>query len=308
MEFQHTPVLLNEIIYFLPESAQVIIDFTLGGAGHATGLLEQNDQSFLYGIDRDEEALSTAKARLSKFSKRFRLIHSSFSQGAQTLLDEGVKADYVIADLGVSSFQLTSQKRGFSFKHDGPLDMRMNPKDPVSAADIVNTASEQDLFRMIKKYGEESFAKKIARNIVYTRKKNEFTSTSQLSDCIKEAVPKKFHFGRIHPATKTFQAIRIEVNRELEELDQLLKLSIDLLNPGGRMAIISFHSLEDRPIKQEFKRWESPCLCPKNIPHCICDLKPVAKRINRKMIMASEAEKQENFRSRSAKLRVVEKL
>ncbi|MBU3915933.1 16S rRNA (cytosine(1402)-N(4))-methyltransferase RsmH [bacterium] len=308
MNFQHTPVLFNEIISFLPKSAKVIIDFTLGGAGHSIAMLQHCGDSVLYGVDRDNEAITSASQNLSGYTDRIHLLHCSFSEAINTLKQDAVSADFILADLGVSSHQLDSGKRGFSFRQDGPLDMRMNPDDPTTAADIVNNASQEELTMIIKKYGEDRFAKKIAQNIVRYRRSKQFSTTLELSECIKDAVPKKFHFDRIHPATRTFQAIRMEVNRELEELNYLLEHSIDLLNTSGKMAVISFHSLEDRPVKQMFRKWEDPCQCPKSIPRCICGLKPIAKRVNRKMIMASDQEKAENFRSRSAKLRVMEKL
>ncbi|MCP4754228.1 MAG: 16S rRNA (cytosine(1402)-N(4))-methyltransferase RsmH [Proteobacteria bacterium] len=308
MDSYHTPVLLNEVVSFLPESAKIAVDFTLGGAGHAARLLRQNPELYLYGIDRDRDALTEAETRLSSFQDRFSLIHSSFSRAVKRLIDDGVNADFVLADLGVSSRQLNNLDRGFSFRQDGPLDMRMDMENPVTAAEIVNRASEQELVSIIGRYGEESFCRRIARNIVSFRKKKAFSTTKELADCVKDAIPRKFHFGKIHPATKTFQAIRIRVNNELEELQDLLEYALDLLNSGGRIAIISFHSLEDRPVKQTFRKWEQPCQCPKTIPLCVCGLKPVAEPLKRKMIRPSKSEMESNPRSRSAKLRVVEKL
>ncbi len=308
MNFQHTPVLFNEIVSFLPKSAKVIIDFTLGGAGHSIAMLQHCHDSVLYGIDRDIEAITSARQRLSDFEDRIHLLHCSFSEAIDTLQRDGIAADFILADLGVSSHQLDSGRRGFSFRQEGPLDMRMNPDDPTTAADVVNKASLDNLTKIIKRFGEDRFARKIAQNIVRRRIVKPFSTTLELSECVKDAVPKKFHFDRIHPATRTFQAIRMEVNSELEELHYLLENSIDLLNPSGKMAVISFHSLEDRPVKQMFRKWEDPCQCPKTIPHCICGLKPIAKRVNKKMIKATDQEKAENFRSRSAKLRVIEKL
>ncbi|MFH2129729.1 MAG: 16S rRNA (cytosine(1402)-N(4))-methyltransferase RsmH [bacterium] len=307
MDFYHAPVLLEEVHALLPDSAAVMIDFTLGGAGHAVRILTDFPKLVLWGVDRDNDALIAAKQKLLSFQDRVHLIHDRFSSASRFLIDNHVRADFILADLGVSSFQLDQKERGFSFRHDAPLDMRMDRDSPLTAFELVNNWSEQDLTAIIRQFGEEPFAKKIAQQIARQRSKKALLTTQQLSDCIREAVPKKFQFGRLHPATRTFQAIRIAVNNELDELKNLLTNAIELLTPGGRMAIISFHSLEDREVKKKFHAWEHPCQCPKDIPYCICGLKPVAKTLKPKLIQAGETEMELNPRSRSAKLRVTER-
>ena len=224
------------------------------------------------------------------------------------LFEKNIQADFILADLGVSSFQLDKGERGFSFRHDAPLDMRMNQENPLTADEVVNTWSEAELRDVIKQYGEETFARKIARQITISRKRKAILTTQQLSDCIREAVPKKFQYGRLHPATKTFQAIRIAVNHEMEELDGLLDNITPILKTNGRLAIISFHSLEDRQVKKKFQSWEYPCQCPKDIPYCVCGLKPIVKTLKPKLRQAGPDEVKNNPRSRSAKLRAIEKL
>ncbi len=308
MEFNHDPVLMEEVIGLLPESASIAIDFTMGGAGHAARILSECPQLFLWGVDQDKEAIAAAGQKLDNSRDRFQLIHDRFSNASRTLAEKNIEADFILADLGVSSFQLDDGERGFSFRKDASLDMRMNQDSQLTASEIINEWSEAELGKLIKRYGEETFARKIARQIVNDREKKAILTTQQLSDCIREAVPKKFQHGRLHPATKTFQAIRIAVNREIEELDELLENAIPILRPGGRLAIISFHSLEDRQVKKKFHSWEYPCQCPKNIPYCICGLKPVAKTLKPKLRQAGPDEMEKNPRSRSAKLRAIEKL
>ncbi|PCI29925.1 MAG: 16S rRNA (cytosine(1402)-N(4))-methyltransferase [SAR324 cluster bacterium] len=308
MNFEHISVLLDEVLEYCPENAESMIDCTLGGAGHSKALLQQVPGLYLHGVDRDEQALAAADKTLADFSGRYTLHHYSFAEGVRRLREQGVKVDYILADLGVSSHQIDQEDRGFSFRSDAPLDMRMNQQDDFSAADLVNETDEWELTRIIRVYGEETFAKRIARQIVKQRQEKPIETTWQLADCIRAAIPKKFQFGRLHPATKTFQALRIAVNHELEELDQLLENAIELLNFGGRLAIISFHSLEDRPVKKQFKKWADPCECSKNIPHCICGLKPKVKLLHSKIIKATPEEIERNPRSRSAKLRVIEKI
>ena len=308
MTFHHIPVLLQEIFSYIPENAKTVGDFTLGGAGHSSYFLEHRPDIFLYGIDQDADALNAANKRLSPYEGRYELIHNSFAGAAEGLLDTNVKFDFILADLGVSSYQLDTADRGFSFLREGPLDMRMNKAEDLTAAIVVNEYDEKALLRIIRAYGEESFARPIVKNIIRTRNKKPFTTTLELAECIKDAVPKKMHFKRIHPATKSFQAIRIEVNNELGQLESFLSSGLDLLNPGGRIAIISFHSLEDRPVKQFFKKQEFPCTCPSDFPICTCHRVATIKKLHRKIITATEEEKSENPRSRSAKLRIVEKL
>jgi 16S rRNA (cytosine1402-N4)-methyltransferase len=306
--FEHIPVLLNEVIGFLPATTRCMIDFTVGGANHAYAMLAANRQAFLYGIDRDQEALHASRGKLTEFDGRFSLIHGAFSSAIEVLRRNQVTADFILADLGVSSHQLTLAARGFSLRQEGPLDMRMDSTRLGTAADIVNSYEEKELSSIIKRYGEERFADRIAKGIVTARQKKPFATTLELTESIVRSIPMKFQFGNVHAATKTFQAIRIEVNREIEELNYLLANVLDLLNSKGRLAIISFHSLEDRPVKQMFKTWENPCTCPKEFPICTCGLKPLVKPITRKAIKAGETETAVNIRSRSAKLRVIEKL
>lgn len=308
MVFLHIPVLLEETISFLQPGVRTIIDFTIGGGNHALALLDNSDDAFLYGIDRDEEAIEESRIHLQAFEGRFELLHASFSSAIKILQERNIRADFILADLGVSSHQLSSDQRGFSFMHEGPLDMRMNAADELSAERIVNEYEESDLIRIIKAYGEEQFAARIARSIVKNRQGKPISTTTELTRCILEGIPKKFQFGKIHPATKTFQALRIEVNKEIDELIILLENALDLMNPRGRLAVISFHSLEDRPVKQAFKQWEDPCTCPKTIPVCVCGKKPLVKRVTRNAVKASRVETETNKRSRSARLRIIEKL
>lgn len=308
LEFYHAAVLMEEVITLLPDSALVAVDFTLGGAGHAARILSERKELFLWGVDRDRDALSAAADKLNDCRGRFELVHDRFSVASKTLAEKNIKADFVLADLGVSSFQLDEGERGFSFRKDAPLDMRMDQGSGLTASEIVNTWNEAELNSLIRRHGEEPFASKIARQIVRQREKKPILTTQQLSDCIREAVPKKFQFGKLHPATRTFQAIRIAVNQEIEELDELLENVHQILKPGGIVAIISFHSLEDRLVKKKFQEWDNPCQCPKNLPYCVCGLKPVAKTVKPKLIKAGAAELNSNPRSRSAKLRATKKL
>ncbi|MCP4295865.1 MAG: 16S rRNA (cytosine(1402)-N(4))-methyltransferase RsmH [Proteobacteria bacterium] len=308
MEFRHTPVLLEEIVNYLPEKAKVAIDLTLGGAGHSLGLLEKIPQLFLYAVDRDQDALKAGAGRFKQVSAEFDLYHCSFADATEKLISQGVKTDYIIADFGVSSHQIDQKERGFSFRADAPLDMRMDQREKITAATIVNNWERKELVRILRSFGEEPFASKISYLIVKKREVAPIRTTWELADIVRSAVPKKFQFGRLHPATKTFQALRIAVNQELEQIERMLKNALQLLNFGGRLAIISFHSLEDRIVKKVFKNWEQPCTCPKSIPICICGLKPEIKILHRKTITAGKEELEKNPRSRSARLRVMEKL
>lgn len=300
--------MLTEVLRLLPENASLAIDFTIGGGGHAARILSEHPDLFLWGIDRDCEALNTARQRLAHCSNRINLVCDRFGNTSRLLIEKDVTADFILADLGVSSYQLDAGKRGFSFRCDAPLDMRMDRQSSLTAADIVNSWSELELKSVIKQFGEEPFAGKIARRIVQQRENAAILTTQQLSDCIREAVPKKFQHGRLHPATRTFQALRIAINDELKELEALLENALQLLKPGGRLAVISFHSLEDRRVKERFHTWENPCQCPKDIPYCICGLKPAAKMVKPKLQRADPAEIERNPRARSAKLRSTEKL
>ncbi len=308
MEFRHTPVLLEEIVNYLPEKTKVAIDLTLGGAGHSLGLLEKLPQLFLYAVDRDQDALKAGAKRFKQVSAEFDLWHNSFADATEELISQGVKADYIIADFGVSSHQIDQKERGFSFRADAPLDMRMDRREKITAATIVNNWEQKELVRILRSFGEEPFASKISSLIVKKRAVTPIKTTWELADIVRSAVPKKFQFGRLHPATKTFQALRIAVNQELEQIERMLKNALQLLNFGGRLAIISFHSLEDRIVKKMFKKWEQPCTCPKSIPICICGLTPEIKILHRKTITAGKEELEKNPRSRSARLRVMEKI
>jgi len=308
LDFYHSAVLPDEVMELIPIHASTAIDFTLGGAGHAERILTEHRELFLWCVDRDTDALTASEKRLGSFKDRIQLVHDCFSRASRNLLENHVRADFVLADLGVSSFQLDQGERGFSFRSDAPLDMRMDRRSALTAAQVINNWSESDLNRVIKQYGEEPFARGIVRQIIQQREKRPILTTRQLADCIRAAVPVKFQRGRLHPATKTFQAIRIAVNNELEELETLLENAVQLLRPGGRMAIISFHSLEDRIVKQKFHIWENPCQCPRDIPYCICGLKAVGKTLKPKLRQAGEDEKTKNPRSRSARMRAIEKL
>ena len=292
----------------MPAAPDVFIDLTLGGGGHSEAILNKYHQTYLYGVDRDPNALNAASERLKSHSDRFETRYGAMSKVISQFIAEGIQADFILADLGVSSHQIDQQNRGFSLRQNGPLDMRMNPEDQETAADVVNNYSEKELTDLIRNYGEERFASRIAKNIVAQRKDNPFKTTLDLTECVIKSIPMKFQFGNIHAATKTFQAIRIQVNKELDELNCLLANALDLLNSGGRLAVISFHSLEDRPVKQTFKKWENPCTCPKEFPICTCHLKPLVKPVTKKPVTATKKEMESNIRSRSAKLRIIEKL
>lgn len=306
----HYSVLLEETVGALDVRENgVYLDCTLGGAGHAERLLQTNGSCRLIGIDRDDFALSKAAARLSPFGDRVSLLRGNFADAAALLSGAGIdRIDGAIADLGVSSFQLDDASRGFSYMHDAPLDMRMDRSETLSARDVVNGYAEEDLARVIADYGEERFASRIARSIAAAREKALIETTGELADIVKSAIPAKFRDEKQHPAKRTFQAIRIEVNGELTAVKSMIDGLFPSLSPGGRMAIITFHSLEDRIVKQAFAAFAKGCTCPPDFPVCVCGKKPVGKVIARKPILPSVKELAENPRSRSAKLRVCEKL
>lgn len=309
MTFQHVSVLKQEILDYAPSHTEALLDCTLGGGGHSQALLNKFTNSKLLGIDRDPIALETAKSRLNSLSSRIKLHSSRFSQLDSLLESNQQKFDYIIADIGVSSFQLDQAKRGFSFKNDGPLDMRMTQESSeMTAEEWINRKSAHELIQIFYKYGEERFAKKIAFGIVKKREDEPFQTTHQLADFIKGKIPRRFHKKGIHPATQVFQALRIAVNDELSELEALLETSIQYLNPHGRVAIISFHSLEDRIVKHQFRLWENPCQCPPRMPQCICGLTSLGKVIVKRPLKPSQKEIESNPRSRSAKLRVFESI
>lgn len=310
-DFHHISVLPDEVLQALsPKSGGVYVDGTLGGAGHAGLILTASaPDGQLIGFDRDEEAIAVARERLSVFGGRVRIIHRNFAGIAQALAEIGVDGiDGFVLDLGVSSHQLDRDERGFSFMHDAPLDMRMDRSSGQSAADLVNTLSETELYRIISEYGEERWAKRVASFIVKARDERPIETTLELVDVIKGAIPKAKWEERLHPATRTFQALRIAVNEELKSLEEGLDGLLSLLKQGGRGAVISFHSLEDRIVKEGFRAAATGCTCPKELPICICGRVPRFKLVTRKPITAGEAEVAANPRSRSAKLRVVEKI
>lgn len=310
MEFAHKSVLLKETIEALNvREGKIYLDGTLGGAGHSLEILKKLDGSgLLIGIDQDKEALEVAKNRLSDFEnvKFFNLNYVDFEKALDEL---GIdKIDGVLLDIGVSSYQFDNPKRGFSYRFDAPLDMRMDLDLEISAKDIVNTYTESEIARIIKDYGEEKWAARIAKFIVDERREKSIETTFELVEIIKKAIPAGARRNGPHPAKRTFQALRIEVNKELDVLKDSIERFVSRLNPGGRIAIITFHSLEDRIVKNAFKYLEKDCICPPSSPICTCDKKKEIKIITRKPITATEYELKENNRSHSAKLRVAEKL
>lgn len=311
MEFKHYSVMLNETIEGLnikPDGAY--LDGTLGGAGHSSVIASKlSKKGRLYGVDQDEAAIEAATERLEPFKDRVTVIRSNYRDAVATLKNMGVTGvDGILLDLGVSSYQLDTVERGFSYKYDTGLDMRMDTRQTLTAKDIVNTYSQKDLFRIIRDYGEDQFAQNIAKHIVSARETKPIETTFELNEIIKAAIPMKMRATGGHPSKKTFQAIRIECNHELEVLRDSLDEMIDFLNPGGRIAIITFHSLEDRIVKTAFKKNEDPCTCPKNFPVCVCGQKSKGFAVNKKPILPSETELAENSRSKSAKLRVFERV
>lgn len=310
MEFKHVSVLLKESIEALNiKSDGIYVDCTLGGAGHSSHILRKlSSKGILIGIDQDVEALQAAKEKLKEYSN-VKYVHNNF-YNIDDILEtlEIPKVDGILMDLGVSSYQLDNAERGFSYMKDAPLDMRMDRENGFSAYDIINNYSLEDLHRIIRDYGEEKFAKRIASFITEKRKIKPIETTFELVDIIKAAVPAKARREGPHPAKRTFQAIRIEVNGELKILDKAIEDGVKRLNPGGRMAIITFHSLEDRIVKLKFRNLSDPCTCPKDFPICVCGKKPSLKLISRKPVEPSEEEVESNPRSRSAKLRIIEKI
>ena len=310
MEFNHISVLLNETIEGLnikPDG--IYADGTLGGAGHSYQIASKlNGLGRLIGFDQDEDAIKASTERLKEF-KNVTIVRSNYRNMKEELNNRGIeKVDGILLDLGVSSYQLDTVSRGFSYKEEAPLDMRMDNRNEVTARDIVNNYSQGDLFRIIRDYGEDKFAANIAKHIVMNREIKPIETTTELAEIVKAAIPMKFRKQGGHPAKQTFQAIRIELNSELSVLKESLMDMIDLLNPNGRICIITFHSLEDRIVKNIFKEAEDPCTCPKNFPTCVCGKKSKGKVITRKPILTSEEELKLNSRSKSAKLRIFEKI
>ena len=310
MAFKHKSVLLEETVDGLAIKPDgIYVDGTLGGGGHAFEVCSRlNEQGRFIGIDQDAAAIEAASERLRDFGEKVTIIRSNYCEMKSRLHEIGVdKVDGIVIDLGVSSYQLDTAERGFSYRVDAPLDMRMDQRQQLTAREIVNTYSEADLFRVIRDYGEDKFAKNIAKHIVIERQKAPIETTGQLNEIIRHAIPMKFQKNTGHPAKRTFQAIRIELNRELDVLRESLDDMIEMLNPGGRICIITFHSLEDRIVKSAFRKNENPCICPSHFPVCVCGNVSKGKVITRKPILPSEEELEYNSRSKSAKLRIFER-
>ena len=311
MEFKHYSVLLEETIEHLnirPDG--IYVDGTLGGAGHASEVAKRlSEKGRLIGIDQDADAIRAAGERLKPFGDKVTIIRSNYANMKEELHAIGIEhVDGIVLDLGVSSFQLDTPERGFTYRDaDAPLDMRMDDRQSLTARDIVNDYSEMDLYRIIRDYGEDRFAKNIAKHIVREREIHPIETTLQLAEIIRGAIPAKIRAEGGHPAKRTFQAIRIELNHELDVLNDSIDTMIDLLNPGGRLSIITFHSLEDRIVKTRFRTNENPCICPPDFPVCVCGRKSKGRVVTRKPIVPSEEELEENRRSKSSKLRVFER-
>ena len=311
MEFKHYSVMLNETIEQLnirPDG--IYVDGTLGGAGHSSEIVKRLTTGRLIGIDQDADAIAAASERLKDYKDKVTIVRSNYAQMKEVLHNLGIeKVDGILLDLGVSSFQLDTPERGFTYRsEDAPLDMRMDDRQKLTARDIVNEYSEMELFRIIRDYGEDRFAKNIAKHIASAREQKPIETTGELNAIIKGAIPMKVQVTGGHPSKRTYQAIRIELNHELDVLRDNLDDMIELLNDGGRCCIITFHSLEDRIVKSAFKKNENPCTCPSNFPVCVCGNKSRGHVVTRKPILPSEKELEENSRSKSAKLRVFERV
>ncbi len=310
MIFGHKSVLLYETVDSLnikPDG--IYVDGTLGGGGHAYEVASRlGEHGRLIGIDQDADAIQAATERLEPFQEKVTIVRSNYRNIREVLEGLGIKkVDGIYLDLGVSSYQLDTAERGFTYREDAPLDMRMDQRNDKTAADIVNDYTEMELFRVIRDYGEDKFAKNIAKHIVRAREHGRIETTDQLVEIIKAAIPAKVRAEGGHPAKRTFQAIRIELNKELEVLTESIDTMIDLLNPGGRLSIITFHSLEDRIVKTRFRTNENPCTCPPSLPVCVCGKKSKGKIVTRKPIVPADVEIEENKRSKSSKLRVFER-
>lgn len=310
MEFRHASVLLEETINALnvrPDG--VYLDGTLGGGGHAFEVCKRlGDRGRFYGIDQDEAAIGAAGKRLEEFGEKVTIIRNNYCNAKEVLREKGVDSvDGIVLDLGVSSYQLDTVERGFTYKYDTPLDMRMDQRQQLTARDIVNDYDEQSLYRIIRDYGEDQFAKNIAKHIVQAREAKPVETTFELNEIIKAAIPAKMRAVGGHPSKRVFQAIRIECNHELDVLRNSLQDFVDMLNPQGRLCIITFHSLEDRIVKNFFREMENPCTCPPEFPVCVCGKIPYGKVITRKPILPAQEETEGNPRSKSAKLRVFER-
>ncbi len=312
MQYKHIPVMMKEAVYFLNcMPGKIFVDCTLGGAGHALAVLRKiMPDGLLIGIDQDEDAILNAKGLLKQYESNIRLFHENFVNLPAILSSLNIEAvDGILLDLGLSLYQLELSGRGFSFKKDEPLDMRMNVKSEVTAEDLVNKMDEEGLKKLFRQYGEERWAKQIARNIVKQRKQKKICSCVQLAQIVCDAIPKKFLFNqKIHPATRVFMALRIAVNRELEFLSSFMESAINFLKPEGRICIISFHSLEDRIVKHRIKALEGRCICPPDFPQCVCNRKKILRSLTKKVLRPTEEEIAANPMARSAKLRAAEKL
>lgn len=311
MEFKHKSVLLEETIESLKiKEDGIYLDGTLGGGGHAYEVCKRlGNKGRFIGIDQDADAIKAAGKRLEEFGDKVTIIRNNYCNARAALEEIGItKVDGIVLDLGVSSYQLDTVERGFTYKYDTALDMRMDQRQSLTARDIVNEYSEQDLYRIIRDYGEDQFAKNIAKHIVAARANKPIETTFELNELIKAAIPAKIRATGGHPSKRTFQAIRIECNHELEVLRESLDDMIDMLNPGGRLCIITFHSLEDRIVKTIYREKENPCTCPPEFPVCVCGKVPYGKATPRKTILPSKEELEENSRSKSAKLRVFERI
>ncbi len=310
MEFRHKSVLLDESIDALQIKPDgIYVDGTLGGGGHSYEICRRlSEKGRLIGIDQDAAAIEAATRRLEEFKDRVTIVRSNYCNMRSELGKLGITSvDGVILDLGVSSYQLDTAERGFTYREDAPLDMRMDQRQSLTARDIVNEYSEMELYRIIRDYGEDKFAKNIAKHIVNARKEKALETTGELIHVIKAAIPMKVRATGGHPAKKTFQAIRIELNRELEVLENSLEDMVEMLNDGGRISVITFHSLEDRIVKTKFRYLENPCTCPKEFPVCVCGQRPKGRVVTRKPIVPSAEEIEENSRAKSSKLRVFER-
>lgn len=310
MEFNHKSVLLDEVIEGLKiKENGIYVDGTLGGGGHASNICGRlGEKGRLIGIDQDADAIAAAAKRLEKYSGRTDIVRSNYCNMVSVLEGLGIdKVDGIMLDLGVSSYQLDTRERGFSYRMEAPLDMRMDVRQELTAKDVVNTYSEAELFHVIRRYGEDNFAKNIAKHICRERQKKEIETTKELEEIVRQAIPMKIQKMGGHPAKRTFQAIRIEVNNELGVLEQSLNEMIGLLKEGGRICIITFHSLEDRIVKNIFRDNENPCTCPPDFPVCVCGKKPRGYMVTKKPIVPSPKEQEDNPRAKSAKLRIFQR-
>ena len=310
IQFKHKSVLLEEVIEELDLKPDgIYVDGTLGGAGHSSEMLRRAEIKKLIGIDQDPDAIKAASKKLEPYGERAVIVKSNYENIGEIIKSQNIdKVDGILLDLGVSSYQLDTPDRGFSYMSDAPLDMRMDTKSVKTASDIINDYSEQELFKIIRDYGEDRFAKNIAKHIVAARSKKKIETTFELNEIIRASIPAKVRETGGHPSKRTFQAIRIELNRELEVLENSIGEMIDLLNDKGRLCIITFHSLEDRIVKAAFNTAERPCVCPPGFPVCVCGRKSKGKHLTKKAILPTEEEMEENPRSKSAKLRVFERV